>query len=79
MEFLDISLTKDSRLLLHAIHNLRKPYSTLVLKSTQKNPRKKKTWVYSWMAFCVKWKNEGIKLDKKSSLRRLEFMPQNLD
>ncbi len=43
MEFLDINLTKDLIILLHAIHSPfycrgfdRKPYSTLVLKNTYK-------------------------------------------
>jgi hypothetical protein len=30
------------------------------------------------MAFC-RWKNEGRKPDENSSLRRLEFMPKNLN
>ena len=55
MEFLDIILTKDSSILLHAIHSpfyctggfQRKPYSYLVLKIITKYPRNKKTRVYS--------------------------------
>ena len=37
-----------------------------------KNPRNKKTWVYSWIAFC-RTENEGI---ENSSLKRLEFHGQ---
>ncbi len=79
IEFLDISLAKDSSLLLHAIQSFywqifkEKPDSTLVLKYIQKNPRNKTTQVYSWIAFCRK-ENEGRKPDKDSSLWRLEFM-----
>jgi hypothetical protein len=46
MEFLDINLTKDSSLLLHAIHSpfyrriLRKPYFSLVLKILTKKSAK---------------------------------------
>jgi hypothetical protein len=45
MEFLDISLTKDKSLLLHAIHSPfywgfeKNSYSSLVKKSLHKNPR----------------------------------------
>jgi hypothetical protein len=45
MKFLDINLTKDSSLLLHAIHSpfywriKKKPYFSLVLKILQNNPR----------------------------------------
>jgi hypothetical protein len=54
MEFLDISLTKDSRLLLHAIHS---PFYWWILKksilfSGFKTPRNKKTRVNSQIAFC---------------------------
>ncbi len=43
----------------------------------KKNPRNKKTWVYSWIAFC-RTENEGRKPVKNSSLIRLELMPRNL-
>jgi hypothetical protein len=51
MEFLDINLTKDSSLLLHAIRETSiladfKSYSTLVLKLHTKKSRNKKTLVY---------------------------------
>ncbi len=41
--------------------------------SYKKNPRNKKTGVYSWIAFC-RTEKRGRKPDKSSSLRRLEFM-----
>ncbi len=66
MEFLDISLTKDSWLLIHAIHSpggfKRKPYSSLVLKILTKNPPNLSLFM---IAFCWR-KNEGRKPDKKS-------------
>jgi len=50
MEFLDISSTKDSSLLLHVFHSpfywrfsKKIIHSSLVLKSLQKNPQNKKT------------------------------------
>ncbi len=64
MEFLDINLTKDSSLLLQVIHSLStdeffllNPHSSLVLQMNTKNPRNKKSLVYSWVAFCrnEKW------------------------
>jgi hypothetical protein len=42
MEFLDTSLTKDSSLLLYAIHS-----TSLVLKILTENLRNKKTRVYA--------------------------------
>ncbi len=69
MKFLDINLTKDSSLFLHAIHS---PFYWRILEKTilgysgfknpGKNPRNKKIQIFSWIAF---W--------------RLEFMPRNLD
>ncbi len=62
MEFVDINFTKDSSLLLHAIHRLstgrilKKPDSTLVLKIHTKNPQNKKNWVCLWIASCWKGK-----------------------
>jgi len=50
-KFLDIKLTKDSSRLLHAIHSpfywriLKRPYSSLVLKSLLKHAQNKKTRV----------------------------------
>jgi hypothetical protein len=63
MEFLYISLTKDSSLLLHAIHGL---FYLAILKKTTlfsdlkiltKISRNKTPRVYSWIAFCrmEKW------------------------
>jgi hypothetical protein len=53
MKFLDINLTKDSSLLLHAIHSLstglflKKTRLYSGFKNTYKNPQNKKTLVYS--------------------------------
>jgi hypothetical protein len=58
MEFLDIILTKELSLLLHAIHS---PFYPRILKKTRlysgfknlhKNRRNKKTHVYLWISFC---------------------------
>ncbi len=79
MEFLDIKLRKDSSILLHAIHSVStngflKENQTLFWfsKYKQKNLRNEK---YHF----AERKNEGRKLDKNSSLRRLEFIPRNLE
>jgi hypothetical protein len=83
MEFLVINLTKDSSLLLHAMHSpfssspdgfYGKPYSTLV----QKIRETRRLESIHEQPF-VEWKNESRKPDKNSSMRRLEFMPRNLD
>ncbi len=78
MEFLDIRLTKDTILLLHAIHSpwriLKETISTLVLK----NLRNEKTRVYSWIAFCRKEK-WGQKIRQKLESEKISFMPKNLD
>jgi hypothetical protein len=86
MEFVDINLTKDSRLLLHAIHS---PFFWRILKKTVpcsgfNNPYKKiretrKLESIHNSTYIVEWKNGGRKPDKNSSLRRLEFMSRNLD
>ncbi len=74
---MDINLTKNSSLLLHAIHSLstRKSDSTLVLKILTKKicETRKLESFREW--HLVKRKNEGRKPDKNSSLRRLEFVP----
>jgi hypothetical protein len=50
MEFLDINLKKDSRILLYAIHSpfywpiLRKSYSSLVFKTLIKKSAKTENW-----------------------------------
>jgi hypothetical protein len=72
MEFLDIILTKDWSLLLHAIHS---PFYWRISKkgilySGFRNPYKK-------IAKQETQKNEGRKPDKNSSLKRLNFMPGN--
>jgi hypothetical protein len=76
MEFLDISLTKDSSLLLYAFHS---PFCWRILKKTIllsgcKNPYKKYTKQENSSQFMNREET-----DKNSSLRRLEFMPRNLD
>jgi hypothetical protein len=76
--------TKDSSLLLHAIdipfnwQTFKKTILISGFKILEKNPRNKKTQVYSRIVF-LKRKNEGRKPDKNSSLKRLEFMPKKLD
>jgi hypothetical protein len=67
MEFLDIILTKDWSLLLHAIHN---PFNWRtskkgILYSGFKNPYKKNSRNKKTQ------KNEGRKPDKNSGLKRL--------
>ncbi len=84
MEFLDANLTKELSLLLHAIHSslywriLKKIILFSGIKILTENPRNEKTWVYTWIAFC-RTEKKGRKPDKNSSLRRLKFMPRNLD
>jgi hypothetical protein len=56
----------------------RKPYSPLVFKILTKVQKTRKLESIHELHF-VEWKNEGRKPDKISSLRRLEFMPINLD
>ncbi len=69
MEFLDINLTKDSSLLLHAIHSpfywriLKKTLLFLVFKILTKNPRNKKTQVNSWTGFC---RTEKFRVDRQT-------------
>jgi len=82
-EFLEISLTKDSSLLLHAIQSTFYSLSDfeenqifLVLKILTKNPRKKKTVVYSLIAFCRMENEDSFR--QNSSLRRLSFYSRNL-
>jgi hypothetical protein len=82
MEYLDINLTKDSSLLLNAIHS---PFYWWILKKTIvfsafNNPYKKIPETRKLVSFhethFVERKNEGRKPDEISSLRRLEFMPR---
>ncbi len=70
MEFFDIKFSKS--LLLHAIHST---FLWRILKFLEKNPRNKKTWVFSWISFC-RTENEGRKPEKNSSLRSLELCPE---
>ncbi len=85
MEFLDISLAKYSCLLLHAIHN---PFYWQILKKTKlfsgfKNPYKKISETRKLESVhekhFVERKNEGRKTRQKLSVRRLKFMPRNVD
>jgi hypothetical protein len=81
MELLDSNLTKDSSLLFHAIHSLstggffRKPISILVLKYIQKKFAKQE----NSSLFMNSILQNGKMRVEKSSLRRIEFMPRNLD
>ncbi len=70
MEFSDISLTKDSSLLLHAFHSRIKENQTILwfLKILKKKTRKLE-FIHEWR--FVEGKNEGSKPDK-TILRRLE-------
>ncbi len=86
MEFLEINLTKDSSLLLHAIHSLfhwrifKKMYSSLVLKILTKKSTKKEISSQFMNSILYNQNIKGQKPDKYSSLRtrRLEFMLRNL-
>jgi len=80
MEFLDFNLTRDSSLLLHAIHS---PFYWLIFKKTIlfsgfKKILTKKSAREGNSSF-VKRKNYGRKQGKTSCLRRLGFMPRKLD
>jgi hypothetical protein len=80
MEFLDINLTKDTRILLYAIHS---PFNRCILKKTIlfsgfKNHYKKICKTRKHDKHFVKRNYEGSKPNKSSSLRRLEFMPRTL-
>jgi hypothetical protein len=78
MEFLDISLPKDSSLLLHAIH---RPFYWQILNKSMvysgfKNPYKKSAQQENsslFMIAFVEWKNRCRKPDKYSSLKRPGF------
>ncbi len=84
MEFLDINLTKDSNLLLRVIHS---PFYQRILKKTRpfpfknsyKNIRETRKLEFIHEQHYAERKKERRKLEKNSSLRRLEFMPRNLD
>jgi hypothetical protein len=85
MEFLDINLTKDSSLLLHAIHSLftggflMKIRLSSSFKNTYKKIRETRKLESIREQHFVERKNEASKPDKDLSLRRPEFMPRNLD
>jgi hypothetical protein len=85
MEFLDNILTKHSSLLLHAIHSL---FYWRILKTTIfsygfKIPHEKihetRKLEYIDEYHLVDQKNVGRKPDKTSNMRKLKFMPRNLD
>jgi hypothetical protein len=82
MEFLDIELTKDLSLLLHAIHS---PFYRRILKETillsdlknlYKKIRETRKLEYIHEQHLVERKNAGRKPNKNSSHRRLKFMPR---
>jgi hypothetical protein len=71
MELLDITLTKtrvfcSKQFTVSSRWILQKTYSAMILKLITKNPRNKKTRIYSWIAFC-RSKIYGRKPDKSSS------------
>jgi hypothetical protein len=78
-------LTKDSSILIHAFHSLFNwqilqktiPYSGF--KTPYKKIRETRKLESIHEKHFVEQKNEGRKLDKNSSLRRLKFMPRSLD
>jgi hypothetical protein len=85
LKFSDISLTKYSSLLLHAIH---RPDFWWILKKTRlfsgfKNPDKKIREIRKLESIheerFVGLENEGRKPDKNSSQKRIEFMARKLD
>ncbi len=80
-----INLTKDSSLLLNAIHSLfyRRSLKKIILFSGFKNPyikicETRKLESLNEYHF-VERKNVGGKPNKNLSLRRLKFMPRNLN
>ncbi len=84
MEFWDITVTKDSSLLLHAIP---RPFYWQILKKTilypglkihTKKSAKQENSSLFMNSILLDRKNEGRKLKLESS-RRLKFMPRNLD
>jgi hypothetical protein len=84
MEFSDINSTKDSSLLLDAIHSLStggflKKTRLYSVFNIHKKIRKTRKLVSIREYHFEEWKTEGRKPDKDSSRRRLEFMPRNLD
>jgi hypothetical protein len=85
MEFLGISLTKDSSLLLNAIHShfywkiLKKTMLFSGFKNLSKKIRETRKLESIHELHFVKQKDEGRKQDKNSSLRRCEFMLRNLN
>jgi hypothetical protein len=85
MELLDMNLTRESSLLLSAIHS---PFYWRYLKktifysgnfNTYNKIREIRKLESIHEQHFVERKNESRKPDKNSSLRRLDFMPRNLD
>jgi hypothetical protein len=76
MEFLDVNLTKDSSLLLHAIHSPFLLYSGL--KKNIKKIRETRKLEFVHEKHSVERKNEGRKPDKNPSLRRLELFKNSI-
>jgi hypothetical protein len=73
---------KGSILLLHAIHSpfyWRMLTKTILFSGPYKKIRKTRKLESIHKYHFVERKNEGRKPDKNSSLRRLEFLPRNLD
>ncbi len=85
MKFMDINLIKYLSILLRAIHSIFywRILQKTILYSGFKNPYKKihetKKLESIHEKQCVERKNKGKKPDKNSSLRRLGFVPRNLD
>jgi hypothetical protein len=85
IEFLDINLAKELSLLLQTIHS---PFYWRILmiiilffwfKNAYKKIREARKLKSIHKQHFVERKNEGRKPDKNSSLKKLEFMPRNLD
>jgi hypothetical protein len=80
MEFLDINFTKDSSLLLHAIHSsfnwriLKKTKLFFGFKNTYKKSVKQKNLSLFMNSILL---NRKIKIENLS-LKRLEFVPRSL-
>ncbi len=81
MEFLDINFKKDSSLLFHAIHS---SFYWRILKKTKlffgfKNTYKKSVKQENLSLFMNTILSNRKRKVENSSLRRLEFMPRNLE
>jgi hypothetical protein len=80
-----MNLTKDSILLLHAIHSLfywqilQKTIFFSGFKTRQKNPPNKKTVEPIHEQHFEEQENVGRKPDRNSSLKGIKFLPRSLD